>query len=187
MKVHQSFSANFDNNCKYFTCESLPEKLTTHFFSVYAFHNENIQNEHCNKTNQYHVIFHAPENLFFPSGVYSVPCLYTCYKFLFSLFENKFLKGEVCTKIERAVVLNKATYFDKMSANMIPRQLPYLQKTVGKNVTGSVNKDLKPKHSQAQTDAINIGRYCVFKKFAVVRTVLPPFDYGRFGKWLWLY
>ncbi len=154
----------YQKNFKYFTCESLPEKLTTHSSYAYAFHSQNIQNEHCKETNHYHVIVHAPENLVSPSHVYSVPCLYTSYKFLISLFENKFLKGEVFTKIESAVLLNKTTSFDKMSANMIRRQLPHLQKTLNRSEEAPDNKDLKRKHSQTQTDAINSRTLSRFQK-----------------------
>ncbi len=124
------------------------------------------------KKNHYHVILDVAEEENLSLEVYSIPCLYTCYKYLISMFEEKSLKGDVYSKLQRAVLFNKTNkQLDKMSTTSVRKLLPQFQTLVSVKVANG--KDLKRKHSQTRTEYLNSTTLARFEKLCKGPTCVP--------------
>ena len=132
-EMSPDYFRQFQKRFIFFTCDHLPVNLSTHSAYAYAYHNESVQFDFCSKINHYHVVLDAAaeENLMLQ--VFSIPCLYTCYKYLISMLEEKSLKGEIYTKLQRAVHFNKTKHLDKISTASVRKLLPVSNAGFGKS------------------------------------------------------
>ncbi len=129
---------------------------------AYSYHNDTHQSEFCGGINHFHVILEVPKDTKLPYEVLSIPCLYTCYKQLVSNMEKRTLSGDVFCKLQSAVLLNKTTHYDKMTASTVRKLLPrFKEVSLCKTANG---KSLKRKEVQTQTDLLNSGTLMRFQK-----------------------
>ncbi len=136
----------FNKTFKFFTHPTLPDELLQFSNYAYGFHKEGTA-DYCNSGNHYHILVETDQKLTLPFELHSVPCLYTCFKYLINCTEKRSLKGEIVTKLQNAVLFNKTNEYDKTTPSALKKRLPLFQRS-------AMQTSLKRKHCETQTDEV---------------------------------
>ena len=141
---HQITLNNFKNSSKFQIVEEKPTLSNTNVYAVCAY----FDSEFCGLvTNHYHVLLHTTtfENEALKRNQnFSVPCIFTTFKFIFSTATTLETNGDVYTKLKLAVEFNSSA--DEVDSQTVRKQLPAFacHSNVKNSNAKQVNMNQKP-------------------------------------------